>query len=258
MVRLIDTHAHLDQIEDLTRAVRDASSVGVEGIVAVGMGYDSNQKTLEIARQYEDFIYPALGLHPWQLGQMKASEVELTLQQVEEHIEEAVAIGEIGLDYDKRVESLADREHQKTVMVKLVRLARKYDKPVLVHSRYSWMDALEVVAAAGIKRAVFHWYTGPTSVLRKIIAQGYYISATPASEYHAEHRRAVREAPILHLLLETDSPVQYGREARYISAPKDVRRSLSAVSTIKVVEEASVAEQTTENALRFFSITASP
>ncbi|HEX78732.1 MAG TPA: hypothetical protein G4O19_01085 [Dehalococcoidia bacterium] len=91
-----------------------------------------------------------------------------------------------------------------------------------------------------------------------IVAKGYFTSATPASEYHAEHRRAVREAPLLNLLLETDAPVEYGRESKYTSVPKDVRRSLSAVSEIKGMEEAVLAEQTTQNALRFFPMVNSP
>ena len=70
-------------------------------IVAVGTGYDSNQRVLEISQQYKNLVYPALGLHPWQLGHMDPSEVERTLHQIEDSLWQAVAIGEVGLDYDK-------------------------------------------------------------------------------------------------------------------------------------------------------------
>ena len=73
MLRLIDTHAHLDEIEDLHVALKDASDVGVVAIVAVGTGYDSNKRVLEISRQYKNLVYPALGLHPWQLAHMESS-----------------------------------------------------------------------------------------------------------------------------------------------------------------------------------------
>jgi Tat protein secretion system quality control protein TatD with DNase activity len=59
------------------------------------------------------------------------------------------------------------------------------------------------------------------------------------------------------LFLETDSPVEYGRESRYTSAPKDVRRSLSAAAEIRGMEEAALAEQTTQNAVRFFRLSIS-
>ncbi len=258
MLRLVDTHAHLDEIEDLPVALREASDIGVVAIIAVGTGYDSNQRVLEISQQYKSLVYPALGLHPWQLTHMEHLEVERTLHQIEDNLREAVAIGEIGLDYDKRVRALASKDRQKAVLQGLMELAKKYHKPTIIHSRYAWQDTLTLATETGIKEAVFHWYTGPSNVLRNIIAQGYFISATPASEYHAEHRRAIREAPLRNLLLETDAPVEYGRESKYASLPKDVRRALSAVSEIKGIEEAALAEQTTGNAFRFFSMAISP
>ncbi|TET68860.1 MAG: hypothetical protein E3J40_00380, partial [Dehalococcoidia bacterium] len=102
--------------------------------------------------------------------------------------------------------------------------------------------------------AVFHWFTGFSSVLRGIIDGGYFVSATPAVEYHEEHRRAVREAPLQRLLLETDCPVTYGRAARYESKPADVLRDLEAVSQLKGIDETEIAEQTTRNAINFFSL----
>jgi len=252
MLTLIDTHAHLDEMEDIQSALREAADVGVVAIVAVGTGYSSNQKVLEISRQYDNSVYPALGLHPGQLGHMSQAEVELSFQQIEENIGKMVAIGEVGLDYHKKVRALADKDRQQAVLRRLLGLAVEYRKPIIIHSRYAWKDALTLAIEAGIKEAVFHWYTGPTSVLRDIINQGYFVSATPASEYHAEHRRAVREVPLPNLLLETDAPVAYGRESRYISTPRDVRRTLVAASQIKGVPEAVVAEQTTQNARRLF------
>ncbi len=77
-----------------------------------------------------------------------------------------------------------------------------------------------------------------------------------AAEYREEHRRAVREAACDRLLLETDSPVAYGRETKYESRPVDVLRSLRAVANLKGVDEAVVAEQTTKNAIAFFSLDA--
>jgi len=257
MLRLIDTHAHLDEIEDLPEALRDAADAGVVAVIAVGTGYDSNDQVLEISQKHKGLVYPALGLHPWQLAHTGPAEAERTLHQVEDNIGVAVAVGEIGLDYDKRVKSLASKERQKAVLAELMKLARKYRKPAIIHNRYAWQDAFTIAIDAGIKDAVFHWYTGPSSVLHDITAQGYFISATPASEYHTEHRRAVKEAPLSRLLLETDAPVAYGRENKYISRPRDVLRTLRAAAEIKGIDEAHLAEQTTQNALKFFSITVS-
>ena len=254
VIKLIDTHAHLDEIEDVDKAIEEAKQAGIVAVIAVGQDYESNIKIMEFSKRHKDFVYPALGLHPWSLGKTDAKKMSLTLRQIEDNIEKAVGIGEIGLDYDKRVIAAADKERQKEAFKTVLELARRYDKPVSVHARYSWKDSFDLVKELGVKRAVFHWYTGFSSVLREIIAEGYFISATPATEYHDEHRRAVRETPLENLLLETDCPVTYGRETKYQSRPSDVIRTLRAVAQLKGMVEEIIADQTTQNALRFFAL----
>jgi len=252
--KLIDTHAHLDELKSLDLMLEEAKKAGVIAIVAVGSNHQSNIKTLEISQKHRRFVYPALGLHPWELGNLGTFEIDDNLRFIEQNIASAVAVGEIGLDYDKRVLKVASKELQKEVLGRLLNIARKYAKPAVIHSRYAWKDALHLIQDAGMDKVVFHWFTGFSSVLRDIIDGGYFISATPAAEYHEEHRRAVKEAPLQRLLLETDCPVTYGREARYESRPADILRGLEAVSQLKGIAEAKIAEQTTRNAINFFSL----
>jgi len=254
VLRLIDTHAHLDEVENVHPQLEQAKKIGVIAIVAVGSNYQSNTKILEIAQRYPRFVYPAIGLHPWDLGGFSATEVRQNLQFIEENLISAVALGEVGLDYDKRVVSRVSKELQREVLTQLLEIAKRCSKPVVIHSRYAWKDALHMIQNAGINKAVFHWFTGFSSVLETIIDYGYFVSATPAGEYHEEHRRAIKEAPLDRLLLETDCPVMYGRENRYQSQLVDVLRSLKVVSQIKALSEAVVAHQTTVNAVKFFNL----
>jgi TatD DNase family protein len=251
--RLIDTHVHLDEIENLDQAIEEAKSANIIAIIGVGSDYESNEKILHFARVYKGFVYPALGLHPWNL---KDSEIDRSLQFIEAHIDEAVAIGEIGLDYDKRVRAIAEKDLQKHVLEQVLQIAKTYKKPAVIHSRYAWRDALHLVEAVQLGKVVFHWYTGTSSVLRDIVTQGYFVSATPAVEYHEEHRRAVKQIPLERLLLETDSPVVYrrGSEFEYESKPADILRALRGVAELKGVGEAQIAEVTTDNALKFFGL----
>ncbi len=253
MYRLIDTHAHLDEIEDLETVLADAKEAGLVAIVAVGSDLASNRKVLELAALYKDLVYPALGWHPWFI---KESEIDANLKFIASHISEAVAIGEVGLDYHKRVRAVADKALQKRVLGGILKIAKDHDKPALIHSRYAWRDALDAVLGARLEKAVFHWYTGTSSVLRDIIAQGYYISVTPAVEYHEEHRRAVKEIPLERMLLETDCPVVYqrGSENEFTSSPADVLRSQKGAATLKGVSEEEIAEVTTQNSKRLFGI----
>ena len=254
MYRLIDTHAHLDELENLDVILAEAKENGIVAVVAVGSDYQSNVKTLEISRRYCSFVYPALGLHPWRLAGLNSHQINDNLQFIEQNIATAVAIGEIGLDYDKRVVKDVSKELQKDALGHLLDLAGRYARPVVIHSRYAWKDSFQLVEQADMGKAVFHWFTGFSSVLRDIINAGYFISATPAVEYHEEHRRAVRETPLDRLLLETDCPVTYGRGIRYKSKPADVVRSLKAAAKLKDVDEAVIAEQATRNAINFFSL----
>jgi TatD DNase family protein len=252
--KLIDTHAHLNELKNLDLVLEKAKKAGIIAIVAVGSNRESNIKTLEISQKHRRLVYPALGLHPWELGNLETSEIDDNLRFIEQNISSAVAVGEIGLDYDKRVVKTASKELQKEVLGQLLNVASKYAKPAIIHSRYAWKDALHLIQGAGINKAVFHWFTGFSSVLKGIIDSGYFISATPAAEYHEEHRRAVKEGPLPRLLLETDCPVSYGRAARYESRPADIVRSLGAVSQLKGIAETTIAEQTTRNAINFFSL----
>lgn len=253
MDKLIDTHAHLDEINDIEKAVADAKAAGVIAIIAVGSDIESNRKTLALAQQYPGYIFPALGYHPYNLT---AGEIDRNLEFIEANIGQATAIGEIGLDYHKRVREKADKDFQQGVLRELLNLAQKHDKPALVHSRYAWRDSFDLVEASGVGRAVFHWYSGTSSVLRDIVNRGYYISATPAVEYHSEHRRAIKEVPSDRLLLETDAPVTYlrGSLGEYESRPAHLVRTLTGAAAVKGLGMALLAAATTRNAIEFFRL----
>jgi TatD DNase family protein len=243
-VHLVDAHAHLDELVDLTESLQEAKTAGVHGIIAVGMNVESNGKVLQIAEANPEYVYPALGYHPWEI---KEEEVEANLSFIRDHAPEGVALGEIGLDYRIKIK----KELQWRVFGELLNIALESDRPVIVHSRFSHRRAFEMVKERKIKRAVFHWYSGPVDLLDKILSMGYFISATPALVYSPPHREAIQRAPIDRVLLETDTPVSYqGREAR----PKDVRVSMEEVVKLKRLEPSLVAMRTTANASEFFQI----
>ena len=254
MAELVDTHAHLDELEDLSAAVEHAKRAGIAAVISVGQDLASNIKTFKLASAYPGFIYPAIGLHPWSLGNMSPRVLEENIAFIRDNLGNAVALGEVGLDYDKRVLKGAGKEQQKDILRCLLELAVEFAKPVSFHSRYAWKDSLQVVMESGARRLVFHWYTGFSSTLSGLIAGGYYISATPAAEYHDEHRRAIREAPTERLLLETDCPVHYGREEKYRSEPADILRSLKAAAAIKGISRDEMSRIVRENTNRLFGI----
>jgi len=243
-ISLVDGHAHLEGLSDLTESLREARAAGICGVIAVGMAIESNRKVLKIAEGDKGYIYPALGYHPWEI---REGDVEANLSFIRDHAEECVALGEIGLDYKIKVK----KELQWKVFGDLLDIALESNKPIIIHCRYSHRRAFEMVKERKISRAVFHWYSGPVNLLDKILSMGYLISATPALAYSPHHQDAIKKAPLERILLETDTPVVYqSRESR----PKDVVITLNEVARLKGLEPTIVAEQTTKNASRFFKI----
>lgn len=252
-MNLIDTHAHLEGISNLKDAIKKAAEVGVIAVIAVGSDYDSDIWVMNESRKYEVKglkIYPALGLHPWGL---EPSKVEETMRFIEKNVSRVVALGEVGLDYwDKEARRNEDRKDlQRNIFRRILNIARKNDKPVSIHSRGAWADCVDMVVEAGVKKAVFHWFSGPNEALKKLLDYGYYISATPAAAYSKEHRRVITRTPLENIILETDSPVVYAGEA---AEPAHIIKALNAVAEIKGLDVETVAEETTENAKRIFGI----
>ncbi|NQT72494.1 MAG: TatD family hydrolase [Chloroflexi bacterium] len=256
MYKLIDTHAHLDEVEDLATAIAKAKDSGLVAIIAVGVDYESNNRIMEIAEKYKSFVFPALGCHPQNLGETTEA-IDHNLQFIQDNIDKSVAIGEIGLDYHKKVRQRADKDTQHQVLKDVLEIAREFDKPISMHSRYSWRDCLNIVKESRVQKAVFHWYSGPLSVLGELHTAGFFTSATPAVEYGTEHTQAIGETPLDNLMLETDTPVVYhrGTDLARPSEPSDVATTiLEAVAKLKGMGPDVVAQKTTENAVNFFEL----
>jgi TatD DNase family protein len=242
-MRLVDAHVHLEELADVEEALKEAKEAGVVAVVAVGSDLRSNLQVLKLSERYRGQVFPALGLHPWSLTDDFSKDLEF----IEQNLERCVALGEVGIDYwIKR-----DKELQLEAFKEVLRLSKKHQKPLILHTRGAWDEALELVKAAGIERAIFHWYSGSLEILRELLARGYMISATPAAEYSEPHRQALLEAPLKQLVLETDAPVNYrGLESR----PVHLLKTLNAVAELKGISTSRVAEVTTANVSKFFGI----
>jgi TatD DNase family protein len=241
---VIDVHAHLNEVPEVREALETARENGVKAVVGVGMDTKSNKHILELAQMFPGFVFPAIGIHPWNIN---SETLESDLTFVSDHLSECVAVGEIGLDYKIKVPKAV----QKYVFQKLLSLAHLYHKPVITHSRLSHQRTLEMVAEAGVEGAIFHWYSGPLELVDKIALYGYLISATPALAYSHPHQEAIKRIPLDNLVLETDCPVEYGPLK---SRPEHTRVTLELVARLKGEDFGTIARMTTHNAEKIFGI----
>ena len=254
---MIDTHAHLDHVENLPDVLAAAGDAGVSLIIAVGEDLESNRKNLDISRSS---VFPKIclgfGFHP---DRVHRQEVGPCLEFIKMHVKEAVAVGEIGLDFwypwVKKDDAL--KEKQKAVFRQMLQTAKDSDLPAVIHSRGAWQESLEITREAGVLKAVFHWYSGPLDVLEGILSQGYYVSCSPSLAYSKPAQAVVRATPMNRLLIETDTPVFYRNTegaGGFVASPKDVLKTLECVCRLKELPKAAAAEVLNRNACRCFAL----
>jgi TatD DNase family protein len=191
---VIDTHAHLDALDDPQGAIERARTAGVERILAIGSGAASTQATLAIA-QDEPGVSVAAGVHPHQ-----AADGEPIDRLLDERI---VAVGEVGLDFYR---DYAPRDEQRRVFTAQLRLAEQYRKPVIIHSRAADEETAALLADFG-GTVVLHCFSSP-GLLPVALERGYYVSFAGNVTYPKapELRDAARSVAADRILAETDCP----------------------------------------------------
>ncbi len=254
---IIDTHAHLVKRPDLGNALRRADEAGVHQIIAMSMDVKSCQKNLEIKKNVDrPQIYVSFGMHP---SEVNLDELEKVIELMMTHQKELHAIGEIGLDFwYKWVRKDEEKKNeQREAFRKQLAISKILDLPVVIHSRGAWKECLQSVKEAGIKRANFHWYSGPVDVLKEIMAAGHFVSASPSIAYSPQSREAIAAADIKQILIETDCPVFYGQKDDpdgFSAEPKDVYKTLKAYCLLTKTDEDKALHQFNENAKLFFNL----
>ena len=252
---IIDTHAHVDQLQDLSGAMQRAFDAGVVAIVAMSVDASSMRKVMHIAQDNtRPRIYPALGIHP---GNIQPQEQEEAFDLIRQNAKEIIAIGETGLDfwYAWARKDQDAQERQKASFDTHLSLAKELDLPIVIHSRGAWKEALRMTQDAGVTRALFHWYSGPLDVLRQILDSGYFVSTSPSVAYSQPSQEAMQLAPLERILVETDSPVRFrGPDGDYTAEPKDVWNTVKALSHLKHEPEERILRLVNANACSFFRI----
>ena len=256
---MFDTHAHLEQIENLDQALENARNDGIKGIVGVSVDLESSKKILDISKNSSNpIVYAGMGMHP---SEANPEDLDALTELIKENVSSLKLIGEIGLDFFYKWVRKDDqkKKEQREVFQRLVETAKEVDLPVSVHSRGKWRECFETVRDVGIKDCVFHWFSGPIDVLEDILAQGYYVSATPSIAYSEQSQNTVKHAPIEQTLIETDSPVYYrnkfgdGKDG-FRAEPRDVLKTLKLYCDLKEIDEKESAVILNENAKKLFRI----
>ena len=248
-----DTHCHLNSeqlYEKKDEFIKHALDNQVEMMVVVGYDLESSKKAVEIAKEYP-FIYAAVGIGPNDCLNTTTQD----LQIIDEYLNEpkVVALGEIGLDY---IWDDVPSDKQKEVFQQQVDLAKKHQKPIIIHCRDAYEDTYEELKKNG-HPGIMHCYSGSVEMAKRFIDLGFYISlAGPVTFKNARVPKDVAEKIGLeHLLIETDCPYLTPHPYRCtLNEPANVVYIAQEIAKLKNMEIESVASQTTFNAKKVFGI----
>ena len=197
---MIDTHTHLDALDDADAAVARARDGGVRTILTVGTNVAGSRRALELADAHEE-VYAVLGIHPHDANDATDGDVA-EIRDLLAH-PKAVAAGETGLDWFR---DYAPRDRQLRLFDAMLGVASDTGKPAVIHTRAADDDTL--AALAGFDgTVVLHCFSSP-HLLGSALERGWYVSFAGNATFPkaVDLRLSAREVPANRILAETDAP----------------------------------------------------
>jgi TatD DNase family protein len=245
---VIDTHAHLDALDDPTAAVARAREVGVTRIITIGTDPISWAKMLPLVEEH-DGVYGVAGLHPHEA----ASDFDAAmLERLLEH-PKIIAVGEIGLDYYR---DYAPRDAQTKRFIYQLGLAKRARLPVVIHNRAADDDTVSILRQWFDGTVVLHCFSS-LALLPEAVERGWYVSFAGNVTYaKAEDLRdAARAVPAELLLAETDCPYLAPQPVRgKTNEPAYVVHTVAALAEARGEDAAALAARIDANASAAFGL----
>jgi TatD DNase family protein len=259
-MRFVDAHIHLADskyAQNIGEIIEDAKRLRVFALVANSMDLESSRRSIQLAEEYPDHVYAALGIHPWNTKNLGSNEIQETIDMIFENGENrqrVVAVGEIGLD-SSYSGSGEPTEAQMQVFHKMLSAAEKTSLPVIIHSRETTSQIVSLLPSYAIKKVLLHWFSRPHSLISKIVDRGYYITEGPPSVFSDGIREVIRRIPLTNLMTETDGPVPFrGPFKGKLTTPSFIPTVVEAIAQLKGKEKREVADQIFQNFVDFFEV----
>ena len=254
MTSFIDTHCHLDKLDSTPEeAVKQAKQDGVKTMVTISVDEESFDFVSNAVMQFKD-VYGTVGLHPHDASEFSTSIEHRILKLARGH-DKMIAIGETGLDYHYMNSSA---ENQQFAFCKQLQIAVELNLPVVLQSREAEADTISILKEIPVPAlGVAHSFTSSLKMARTLLDMGWYLGINGIVTFkNAEDlREVVRWIPMDRLLLETDSPFLAPVPFRgKPNKPAYIPVIASFIAELRKIQIENLAEKTSENANRLFSI----
>lgn len=260
-MEFFDSHSHYNDekfAEDRKEIIQETYNSGVTKFICAGYDIESSKLSLEIANGY-NFIYSIVGISPNDVPK-SLSEVDLMIEEIENIIKQdknnkIIAIGEIGLDYYWNKEN---KDIQREVFIKQIKLANKYNKPIVIHTREAVDDTLKILRENSVNnKGVFHCCPLNRELVKQGLDLGFYISfAGPVTFKNSKNaEEIVNMVPTNKMLIETDSPYLAPEPKRGTrNDSRNVKYIAEKIASFRNISVEEVANCTYKNAMDIFKI----
>lgn len=245
---IIDTHCHLSKKDynNLDEVIKN-----IDGIIIIsGCDDETNREVIEIVNKYET-VYGTLGIHPEEIDKLTDNSFEFIERNLNNP--KIVAIGEIGLDYYWNKEN---KQEQQKVFRKQLEIAKKYNIPVVVHSRDAIEDTYNILKDYKLKGDI-HCFGSSLEMANKFIKLGYKIGIGGVLTFKnsLKLKEVVKNISLDSILLETDSPYLSPEPFRgKKNEPKNVEYVAKKIAELKNISFEEVVDITTSNAKSLFDL----
>ena len=255
---MIDAHCHLysDKYDHDLDAVIQRAKKHLQALVISAVDLGSLQKSLNIRRQYSDFIHVTAGLHPRTAAKLNESQLAQRWQTIKNVKEEIVAVGEVGPDF-YRTKDPRLRRRQLLILEEAKEQAEGLDLPLVIHARQAEEEALEVVSSCRTP-VLFHCFAGTSQAAKQITRLGFYLSFSAILLFSSEIRKVAAEIPLELILTETDSPALSPRRDHRRNEPAFLETIVSRLASLREYPEGKMAAITAANARRFYGLASHP
>lgn len=263
-VAIYDNHCHLEFVFDEAVGAMPwkdnldiSQSVGIKGVVQVGVTLESSKWCAELATQ-DNRVLAAVALHPNEAPLYEnISALDEAISQIAELATQprVRAIGETGLDYF-RTEGEGSIRLQQHSFEEHIRIAKENNIALMIHDRDAHQDVFETLKRVGApEKVVMHCYSGDLEFAKICADNGWLMSfAGNITIKRNQHlREALEWAPKELLLVETDAPFltpepYRGRPNASYLVPITVRK----MAEVRGIDANEMATQLTENTLRVY------
>jgi len=248
---LVDTHCHLDMLEDLDDVLERMRGAGVARAVTIGVDSASSEWAVRAAAEH-DQLWATVGLHPHD-AKDRSDELMGRLEELAAD-PRVVAVGETGLDYHY---DNSPRDVQGAVFAEQIQMAMRTRKALVIHTRDAWDDTFAILEREGVpERTVFHCWSGDADAARRAVAMGATLSfsGTVTFKNATSLREAATATPIENIVVETDSPflTPYPHRGKR-NEPAYVRFVADAIASLKGVSSEETDRALSANASRLFA-----